>query len=105
MDKGGGGQKILKFCGRYIWKPPKMSSVSTKEPKDSKMSKSEFFQEQLQLSSIALSSLCHFVVKFSVEEVLREKFREEAAVPNCAKFYKESHRRRRRCSNLTQSFS
>ena len=40
-----------------------MSSVSTKEPKDSKMSKSEFFQEQLQLSSIALSSLCHFVVR------------------------------------------
>ena len=22
IDKGGGGQKIPKFCGRHIWKPP-----------------------------------------------------------------------------------
>ena len=26
-NKGGGGQKIPKFCGRHIWKPPNNSSL------------------------------------------------------------------------------
>ena len=77
-----------------------MSPVSTKESPRTASS----LQAIVTYRTEHTVSLC----SFSAEEVQREKLRGEAAaaaaaaVPNCAKFYKESHRR---CGNLTQSFS
>ena len=74
-----------------------MSSVSTKESPRTASSLRAIVTYRTEHTV----SLC----SFSAEEVQREKLRGEAAgaaVPNCAKFYKESHRR---CGNLTQSFS
>ena len=69
-DKGGGGQKIPKFCGRHKWKSPYVTTECER-------------QMRAQLSAQNPSPLPHVVGNNEWAGRRTEKEEEEGACPEC----------------------